>query len=869
MAGHESKPGTGETGGGGSPYNWDVLTDGQNAETYTIPEDQHQEIYTAEEGNWGNDDGSVHFETVETEVPPVENPDSTVEGSGDNAEEDDTSAETENNQETFEKHVEGVVDNIGSYRPADVLRAAKKAGISLPSYRPSKLKEYALDDPTGGRLVELMKIAANFSDEETEAMKERKKKKGETGGKPKEEETAKPAEEAPVPPVETEAAKPGEEEAAKPTAEEETAKPAEEAPAEEAPAEEAPSEETPEETDGDNSEEEGDNSEETDDSSEESGDNSEEGDGDSEETTEEEATAPIPPVPVPPVPVEGASEETGDDSKEDDDDSEEGDDNSEESHDNSEETGGDDSEEDDSDDSGEGDDSGEDNDDDSEEDDSEEEEGSGEDDDDESEEDEESEEEEASAETREKRSLFGERGKKIFATVAAIGIGFLAAFGIGSAIKKNNDAKAARDAGDRGMTYGTEVTGTTTTELTDDDIVRMATEAAAEKNHEGFSHEGGNWSIGLFADENGENSNPEKNGAYNIAPASVLEKFRAEGSLDTEEGQKEFKDTLSQSWKDQAGSIAMVARAMSAQGGSELLPDSLKGMSGEQMEAAIVKNENGAYDDMCKVLDQIMENSTVEKTTLNGTYHNFYMVEYDANKPATKDNINLVGCEKNEVNTPAYEISGTIGDVDLVLLVKDECTQIVYRERIPDIPYITTTTTQPPAETTTTTTTTTTPTETTTTRPTESTTTPTETTTTPTQTSTTPTQTTTTQTETTPVTTTTTQDVSKHEDALARGQGGNVTPVQEGTRVTENRNQVDLNGSTTTEPVSSQAQNANGDRAGDVNRTPENAAQQQQREAAHQEQNDINNQRGQETAAPADISGISDGFQKVKRSLLC
>lgn len=860
MAGHESKPGTGETGGGGSPYNWDVLTDGQNTETYTIPEDQLQEMYTAEGGNWGNDDGSVHFETVETEVPPVENPDSTAEGSGDNTEEDDNSAETENNQESFEKQVEGIVDNIGSYRPADVLRAAKKAGISLPSYRPSKLKEYALGDPSGSRMIELMNIVANFSEEETKAMNERKKKKGETGGKQKEEETAKPAEEAPVPPVETEAAKLGEEETSKP-AEEEAAKPAEEEtakptaeeetakPAEEAPAEEASSEETPEETGGDNSEEEGDNFEE-------SGDNSEEEGDDSEETTEEEVTAPIPPVPVPPVPVEGASEETGDDSEEDGDDSEgDNSDDSEGSDDNSEETGGDDSEEDDSDDSGEGDDSGEDNDDDSEEG-----EDSAEDDDDDSEEDEESEEEETSAETREKRSLFGERGKKIFATVAAIGIGLLAAFGIGSAVKKNNDAKAARDAGNRGMTYGTEVTGTTTTELTDDDVVRMATEAAAEKNHEGFSHEGGNWSIGLFADENGENSNPEKNGAYNIAPASVLEKFRAEGSLDTEEGQKEFKDTLSESWKDQAGSIAMVARAMSAQGGSELLPDSLKGMSGEQMEAAIVKNENGAYDDMCKVLDQIMENSTVEKTTLNGTYHNFYMVEYDANKPATKDNIDLVACEKNEVNTPAYEISGTIGDVDLVLLVKDECTQIVYRERIPDIPYITTTTTQPPAETTTTTTTTTTPTETTTTTPTETTTTPTETTTTPTQTTTTPTQTTTTQTETTPVTTTTTQDVAKHEDALAQGQGGNVTPVQEGTRVTENINQVDLNGTTTTEAVSPQAQNANGDHAGDVNRTSEDAARQQQQEAAHQEQNDINNQRGQETAAPVDIRGISDGF---------
>ncbi len=859
MAGHESKPGTGETGGGGSPYNWDVLTDGQNTETYTIPEDQLQEMYTAEGGDWDNGDTSVHFETVE--VPPAENPGSTAEGSGDNAEEDDNSTETENNQETFEKQVEGIVDNIGSYRPADVLRAAKKAGISLPSYRPSKLKEYALGDPSGSRMMELMSIVANFSEEETEAMNERKKN-GETGGKPKEEEAAKPAEEAPVPPVETETAEPaeeetanpGEEETAEPTAEEEAAEPAEDEtaepiaeeetakPAEEAPAEEALSEETPEETGGDDSEEEGDSSEETGEDSEESGDNSEEGDGDSEDTTEEEVTAPIPePVLVPPVPVEGAPEETGDDSEEDDDDSEE-------EGDNSEETGGDDSEEDDSDDS-------------------EEEEGSGEDDDDESEEDEESEEEETSAETREKRSLFGERGKKIFATVAAIGIGLLAAFGIGSAVKKNNDAKAARDAGNRGMTYGTEVTGTTTTELTDDDMVRMATEAAAEKNHEGFSHEGGNWSIGLFADENGENSNPEKNGTYNIAPASVLEKFRVEGSLDTEEGQKEFKDTLSQSWKDQAGSIAMVARAMSAQGGSELLPDSLKGMSGEQMEAAIVKNENGAYDDMCKVLDQIMENSTVEKTTLNGTYHNFYMVEYDANKPATKDNIDLVACEKNEVNTPAYEISGTVGDVDLVLLVKDECTQIVYRERIPDIPYITTTTTQPPTETTTTTTTTTTPTETTTTTPTETTTTPTETTTTltettttPTETTTTPTQTTTTPTETTPVTTTTTQDVAKHEDALAQGQGGNVTPVQEGTQVIENRNQVDLNGTTTTEPVSPQAQNANGDHAGDVNRTPENAAQQQQQEAAHQEQIDINNQRSQETAAPVDIGGISDGF---------
>ena len=856
MAGHESKPGTGENGGGGSPYNWDVLTDGQNTETYTVSEDELQNMYTAEESSWGTGDGdtSVHFETAETGVPAEEI------APGGNGEEDDESddndAETENNAETLEKQVEGVIANIGRYRPADILHAAKAAGISLPSYRLSKLKEHGLSDPSGNGLMDLMRIAANFSEEDTNAMNERQKKKGETGGKPKEEETAKPAEEAPVPPVETGAAEPAEEETAKPTAEEETAKPAEEAPAEEAPAEEASSEEAPEETGSDNSEEEGDNSEEESDSSEESDDNSEEGDGDSEETAEEEVTAPIPPVPVPPVRAEGASEETGDDSEEDDDDSEEDDDSSEESDDNSEETGGGDSEEDDSDDSEEDDD-----------DDSEEADDSEEDDDDESEEDEESEEEETSAETREKRSLFGERGKKIFATVAAIGIGLLAAFGIGSAVKKNNDAKAARAAGDRGMTYGTEVTGTTTTELTDDDMVRMATEAAAEKNHEGFSHEGGNWSIGLFADENGENSNPEKNGTYNIAPASVLEKFRVEGSLDTEEGQKEFKDTLSQSWKDQAGSIAMVARAMSAQGGSELLPDSLKGMSGEQMEAAIVKNENGAYDDMCKVLDQIMENSTVEKTTLNGTYHNFYMVEYDANKPATKDNIDLVACEKNEVNTPAYEISGTVGDVELVLLVKDECTQIVYRERIPDIPYITTTTTQPPTETTTTTTTTTTPTETTTTTPTETTTTPTETTTTPTETTTTPTettttptQTTTTPTETTPVTTTTTQDVAKHEDALAQGQGGNVTPVQEGTQVTENRNQVDLNGTTTTEPVSPQAQNANGDHAGDVNRTPEDAAQQQQQETAHQEQNDINNQRGQETAAPVDISGISDGF---------
>lgn len=870
MAGFESKPSYTGSGDEGGSTGWEGLNgydfsgagnstewtdggsiDGGGAE-YTIynPDESAGESGAGESGAEGSDE-EVIFESGDSGEETGGAGEETIVG-GAGEEEDDSSEEetggsekdeSEKNREKLENDVEGIIDNIGKYRPIDIINAAKAAGVSLPSYRLSKLKEHGLSDPDGSGLMDLMRIAANFSQEAQDIKNKRK---------PKEEGAAEEESSA----EESGAEESGAEESAEESSEEESS---EEESAEESSEEESADDEAGSEEEiivGGGSGEEGDSEEES--GEEESSEEESSEDESAEEESSEEESAE----------EESSEEESGseDDDEESAEESGEAEDDSSEEDDSDEESGdeGGSSEEDD--DSGEGDDEDGD-----EEDGEESGEGDDEDDDEEEEsgeggaEEEDDEEEEASAEEGEtERKKFWTRGRKIVATVAAVVIGGLAAFGIGSAIKKNNDAKAARDAMDNrpGYTDMFETTSTTTTENIE------TTTSTAETGYEAFSHEGGNWSIGLFADQQGENSNPDKKGAYNIAPATVLERFHEDGALDTAEGQQEFKDTLSESWKDQAGSIAMVARALSAQGDSALLPDSLKGMSGEQMEAAIVSNENGAYDDMCSVLDRIMENATVEKTTLNGNYHNFYMKEYDESKLATKDNIDLVATEKNENGSIAYIIKGNLGDVDYELIVKDECTQIVFKERIPDIPYTppeTTTTTTTTPETTTTTTTTTTETTTTTDSTPETTTTTNTTpeTTTTTTTSSTPETTTTTTTSSTPetTTTTTTQDVSKHEDALRDGQGGNVTPVQEGTRVTENRDQADLNGTTTTEAVNPAAQNADDTtHAGDVNRTPENQQQQDQRDQQHQEQQDIDKQRSTEVADLPPINDLSNGF---------
>ena len=866
MAGFESKPSYTGSGDEGGSTGWEGLNgydfsgagnstewtdggsiDGGGAE-YSIynPDESAGESGAGESGAEGSDE-EVIFESGDSGEETGGAEEETIVG-GAGEEEDDSSEEetggsekdeSEKNREKLENDVEGIIDNIGQYRPIDIINAAKAAGVSLPSYRLSKLKEHGLSDPDGSGLMDLMRIAANFS-QEAQDIKNKRKPKEE--GAAEEESSAEEsgAEESSA--EESGAEESGAEESAEESSEEESS---EEESAEESSEEESADDEAGSEEEvivGGGSGEEGGSEEESaeeESSEEESGsedDDEESGEGDDDDDEEESG--------------EGGS------SEEDDDSGEEGGDEGGESGEGGDE-GGEDSDEDDDESDEEDDESGEDD----EDDDDEEESGEG------GIEEEDDEEEESSAEEGEtERKKFWTRGRKIVATVAAVVIGGLAAFGIGSAIKKNNDAKAARDAMDNRPSYTDmfETTSATTTENIE------TTTSTAETGYEAFSHEGGNWSIGLFADQQGENSNPDKKGAYNIAPATVLERFHEDGALDTAEGQQEFKDTLSESWKDQAGSIAMVARALSAQGDSALLPDSLKGMSGEQMEAAIVSNENGAYDDMCSVLDRIMENATVEKTTLNGNYHNFYMKEYDESKLATKDNIDLVATEKNENGSIAYIIKGNLGDVDYELIVKDECTQIVFKERIPDIPYTppeTTTTTTTTPETTTTTTTTTTETTTTTTDSTPETT-PTTTNTTPettttTTTSSTPETTTTTTTSSTPetTTTTTTQDVSKHEDALRDGQGGNVTPAQEGTRVTENRDQADLNGTTTTEAVNPAAQNADDTtHAGDVNRTPENQQQQDQRDQQHQEQQNIDKQRSTEVADLPPINDLSNGF---------
>ena len=818
MAGHETPRQSFENGSGGN--DWDSLN--SNFGTLNGENNTGNSFEAADE-----ESADVEFEDAEQDLSEEElGAESAVPEEGASADEtkEEESANSEENEaeanhEKLKEQVEGIVQNIGRYRPADILHAAKAAGVSLPSYRLNKLREYGMSDPNGSGLMDLMRIAANFSEDDTKAMNERESKKhsGEGEG---EGETQTEAETETNAEGEGETVNEGEAEAegeAESSAEGEAEANAEGEAETNAEGEAEANAEGEAETNAEGEASAGGNAE---------GEASVGGNAEGEAATDAEANA------------EGEASAGG----------------------NAEGEGV----ADDTDAEGDADADAE---------------GEGVADDTDAEGDAEGDSEDKESKEN-KESKKGKFGKKSLIALALAGITFVSALfgGLGYAAKNNKDARAQRAQINPKPGYTDSMQGTTTADLTDNDIVTMATEAARnnqESNHEGFSHEDGNWSIGLFADENGENSNPEKTGQLNIAPPTVLEKFKAEGALDTEEGQKEFKDTLSESWKNQAGSIAMVARALKAQGDDALLPDSLKGMSGEQMERAIVSNENGAYDDMCGVLDKIMDNSTVEATTLNGNYHNFYMTEYDISKPATKDNIDLVACEKVENGSDAYVISGNVDDVDVQMIVKGECTQIVYVTRIPEIIYVvppeedtptyTTTTTSSTPETTTTTTTSSTPETTTTTTSSTPETTTTTTSSTPetttTTTSTTP-ETTTTTTSTTPetTTTTTTQDVSKHEDALREGQGGNVTPVQEGTRVTENMSQVDQDGTTHTEAVNPAAQQANDEHAGDVNRTQQDQALQQQREQNRQEQQTIDAQRSTEAADLPPINDLSNGF---------
>lgn len=400
--------------------------------------------------------------------------------------------------------------------------------------------------------------------------------------------------------------------------------------------------------------------------------------------------------------------------------------------------------------------------------------------------------------------------------------------------------------------------------------------AEVERDVGGAETQEGTWDAahggdarGLWASLSGENDNPDKEGPHDLVAASEFADYLQEGKLDTEEGQQEFKDHLVDVASREGVIMEQMADYAQKHGDLDFLPESIRGLKGEELEDAIKENRGGCYDELVKNLQEKLASGKVSVDKLQpGMYTNYYAKMTNPNELATIDNLELETTTTWENGSPVFRLSFADGSV---WLLKGKCIQLV--ELIPSEEVVVTTTTPivvtMPGETTTTTTTTsttetsttpvtsTTPATTTTTTPTTTETTP-ATTTAPTTTETMPATTTTPETTTTP--TTTTADNSKHEEALAAGQGTDVRPVEEGARIDEDATQEPYVYNFTA-PVSPEAQNADqtfieynfADEMG------EEAAR--RREAAAQEQQAIDAQRGREDAAPVDLDTLGgSGF---------
>lgn len=382
--------------------------------------------------------------------------------------------------------------------------------------------------------------------------------------------------------------------------------------------------------------------------------------------------------------------------------------------------------------------------------------------------------------------------------------------------------------------------------------------AEADRDVESAEAQEGTWDAahggdarGLWASLSGEGSNSDKEGPHDLVAASEFAEYLQEGKLDTEEGQQEFKDHLVDVASREGVIMEQMADYTQKHGDLDFLPESIRGLKGEELEDAIKENRGGCYDELVKNLQEKLASGKVSVDKLQpGTYTNYYAKMTNPNELATIDNLELENTTTWENGSPVFRLTFADGSV---WLLKGKCIQLVEMITTDETTTTTTTpvvTTTPGETTTTTTATSTTETSTTTT------------TSTPTTTETMPASTTTTTTTTTPetTTTTTTTDNSKHEEALAAGQGTDVRPVEEGPKIDEDTTQEPYVYNFTA-PVSPEAQNADqtfieynfADEMG------EEAAR--RREAAAQEQRAVDAQRGNEDAVSLNLDTLGgSGF---------
>ena len=457
------------------------------------------------------------------------------------------------------------------------------------------------------------------------------------------------------------------------------------------------------------------------------------------------------------------------------------------------------------------------------------------------------------AEKREKtkkRKRFGMRVAAAALALGMIGSGIFAGF----SNKKNNqpknltpEATTSMPIEDLGIKTSEDAFNELVGDVADNGSTGDVADNTAEENESIWNAADGNDARGLFANEAGDGINQDKTGEHNL----VDDEEFANEDLSTEAGIKRFKEHFIKVNERQAVNMAMFADYMSIHGGQKYIPESIRNLTDEELEDAIIENKDGCYAELCKSYEDFINNAKVRKGSLEaGKYLNYYATQVNPDAPLTKDNIELIRqfITFEAEGTPCFVFEDANG---LVYTVKQECAQGVLEITGNPVtpPKIET---LPPSDNT--------PPDDNENPPSDEETPPDDEETPPDDDETPPDD------EKTPPddeeTPPSTPDDSKKEEDLAAGQGGHVTPTEAGAQEAENHDQQDYDPAhPVVEAPSAESQTANQDQADDVNDTEAGAAQRKAREEAAAEQERINQERNNDQAAQPNYDALNaDSF---------
>ncbi len=210
---------------------------------------------------------------------------------------------------------------------------------------------------------------------------------------------------------------------------------------------------------------------------------------------------------------------------------------------------------------------------------------------------------------------------------------------------------------------------------------------AAEDEESGYEWDArhGDDARGLWADAEGLGANPDKpeNHERNLVGQSEFARHTRE-ALATPEGQIDFKEHLASVASREAVVLEQMADYAQRHGDLGFLPESIRGLQGEELENAINENRNGCYDELMQNLLERLADAEISVTTLEpGTYTNYYAHMINPDAPVTKNNLELENCNTFENGAEVFNIEFSDGTV---WQMKNGCIQLVFRADKPGNP---------------------------------------------------------------------------------------------------------------------------------------------------------------------------------------